>query len=283
MGEAAPKEPTMEDILASIRKIIAQDDQAEPSEQRGAAEGKTVAGSGQQGSAANDVSAMPERTGPRPAQPSAEMTAPQRENPPQAKPSDSLAGLAAQMRSAEIAKPSPAATDRPPVTAPRPDTSSTGTDDRADASSASGWKSRRDPGDGPANAVPGQEFRSRLVDVGAPSRAAAAPPSSPPDRAGRLMPDRMEAKPQPVERQASPAAAAPDPQTEAFREALVSPSTERAVSGSIDRLRQSVEDDTQAKVEAVMRPILREWLDDNLPGLIERVVREEIARIAGER
>jgi cell pole-organizing protein PopZ len=66
----------------------------------------------------------------------------------------------------------------------------------------------------------------------------------------------------------------------AFRDALVSPSTSRMVINSMDRLKAAVADDTSAKVEAVLRPILREWLDANLPGLVERLVREEIERIA---
>ena len=32
--------------------------------------------------------------------------------------------------------------------------------------------------------------------------------------------------------------------------------------------------------EEMLRPMLREWLDDNLPSLVERLVREEIERVA---
>jgi cell pole-organizing protein PopZ len=66
----------------------------------------------------------------------------------------------------------------------------------------------------------------------------------------------------------------------AFRDALVSPSTSCMVASSMDRLKAAVADDTSAKVEAVLRPMLQEWLDANLPGLVERLVREEIERIA---
>lgn len=69
---------------------------------------------------------------------------------------------------------------------------------------------------------------------------------------------------------------------EAFREALVSPSTQQAVSGSMDRLKQVASDLTQAQVEATLRPLLKEWLDDNLPGLVERMVQQEIDRIASQ-
>jgi len=33
----------------------------------------------------------------------------------------------------------------------------------------------------------------------------------------------------------------------------------------------------------LLRPMLSEWLDTNLPGMVERMVRDEIARIAGKR
>ncbi len=33
----------------------------------------------------------------------------------------------------------------------------------------------------------------------------------------------------------------------------------------------------------LLRPMLAQWLDDNLPGMVERLVKDEIARIAGKR
>lgn len=33
----------------------------------------------------------------------------------------------------------------------------------------------------------------------------------------------------------------------------------------------------------LLRPMLAEWLDANLPGMVERMVKDEIARIAGKR
>ena len=67
---------------------------------------------------------------------------------------------------------------------------------------------------------------------------------------------------------------------EAFRGALMSPSADNAVTGSFDRLKRSAEDDMDAKTEAILRPMLREWLDENLPTLVEKLVREEIERVA---
>ena len=36
-------------------------------------------------------------------------------------------------------------------------------------------------------------------------------------------------------------------------------------------------------VEDMLRPLLRNWLDDNLPPLVERLVREEIERVSRGR
>jgi uncharacterized protein len=33
----------------------------------------------------------------------------------------------------------------------------------------------------------------------------------------------------------------------------------------------------------LLRPMLSQWLDQNLPGMVERMVKDEIARIAGKR
>jgi cell pole-organizing protein PopZ len=35
-------------------------------------------------------------------------------------------------------------------------------------------------------------------------------------------------------------------------------------------------------VRDMLRPLLQTWLDENLPGIVERLVREEIARVVGE-
>ncbi len=64
------------------------------------------------------------------------------------------------------------------------------------------------------------------------------------------------------------------------RGALMSPSANGEVSGAFDRLKRSAMDDIDAKTEAILRPMLREWLDDNLPNMVERLVREEIERVA---
>ena len=35
-------------------------------------------------------------------------------------------------------------------------------------------------------------------------------------------------------------------------------------------------------VRNMLRPMLQTWLDEHLPGIVEKLVREEIARVAGD-
>jgi len=36
-------------------------------------------------------------------------------------------------------------------------------------------------------------------------------------------------------------------------------------------------------VREMLRPLLKGWLDDNLPGIVERIVRQEIERVSRGR
>ena len=65
-------------------------------------------------------------------------------------------------------------------------------------------------------------------------------------------------------------------------EPLVSPHTGELAARAFDMLRQelTLPEDMRAMTEEMLRPMLREWLDANLPEMVERLVREEIARIA---
>jgi uncharacterized protein len=44
----------------------------------------------------------------------------------------------------------------------------------------------------------------------------------------------------------------------------------------------SAERTLEAIVREMLRPMLQTWLDEHLPGIVERLVREEIARVVGE-
>lgn len=66
--------------------------------------------------------------------------------------------------------------------------------------------------------------------------------------------------------------------------AIVSPEVGRKVAQSFDNLALAVDQGARRSfdeiAEEMLRPMLQEWLDDNLPTLVERLVREEIERVA---
>lgn len=53
--------------------------------------------------------------------------------------------------------------------------------------------------------------------------------------------------------------------------------------GAPPQIVRSGETSLEGMVREMLRPMLAEWLDKNLPGMVERMVRDEIARIAGKR
>jgi cell pole-organizing protein PopZ len=78
----------------------------------------------------------------------------------------------------------------------------------------------------------------------------------------------------------------PSPATQAplSEDALVSPATDAAVSAAFDTLVASrflhSNELISDMVHEMLRPMLKAWLDDNLPILVERLVRAEIERVA---
>lgn len=77
----------------------------------------------------------------------------------------------------------------------------------------------------------------------------------------------------------------------------LSASTEATIASALSSLRHSIPSDPvhavsapestdsvlRSLVEAALRPVLAQWLDSNLPGIVERLVKSEIERIARER
>jgi hypothetical protein len=118
----------------------------------------------------------------------------------------------------------------------------------------------------PKAALP--ELRPTLQETAAPKPAGLAPGP----QAELQAPGAMSAKP------------SPGPAAEAAGRSIVSPTTIRQVSAAFDDLNHAVETETRRSfdeiAEDVLRPMLQEWLDDNLPRLVERLVREEIQRVA---
>jgi uncharacterized protein len=88
-------------------------------------------------------------------------------------------------------------------------------------------------------------------------------------------------RPQAVE--AEPAANAVEPSTEP----LLSPEANEAVALSFGALSGNLEvrsaELADGMVRDMLRPMVKTWLDDNLPAMVERLVRDEIQRIARGR
>ena len=83
-------------------------------------------------------------------------------------------------------------------------------------------------------------------------------------------------------RPATPAAAAP-----VLDRGLVSTSTMAAVDSAFNSLAQTVIGQNARTLEdlvkEMLRPLLKSWLDDNLPGVVDRIVRAEIERVSRGR
>ena len=81
----------------------------------------------------------------------------------------------------------------------------------------------------------------------------------------------------------------PADETEIVNEKLISDKVEEVSAASISALTAALAGNMALRngnqtleqlIKEVLRPILKEWLDDNLPDIVERIVREEVKRIA---
>jgi cell pole-organizing protein PopZ len=89
-----------------------------------------------------------------------------------------------------------------------------------------------------------------------------------------------------AERASEPAETRPAPPTSVERD-LVSTATRAAVDNAFNSLANTVLGNNARTLEdlvkEMLRPMLKSWLDDNLPGLVERLVRAEIERVSRGR
>jgi cell pole-organizing protein PopZ len=74
---------------------------------------------------------------------------------------------------------------------------------------------------------------------------------------------------------------------EGLEEGLISARTTAAVNAAFNTLAQTVLVQNGRTLEdlvvEMLRPMLKTWLDDNLPGMVERLVRAEIERVSRGR
>lgn len=107
-------------------------------------------------------------------------------------------------------------------------------------------------------------------------------PQDEPEPAPQPRPAPEPVRPQPSVAQAAPL---PDPKlTSDMADQLLEPATQAAVRSSITKLNGLGLGNGGATIESLMRdmlrPMLKEWLDENLPSVVERMVEKEIARVA---
>lgn len=108
-----------------------------------------------------------------------------------------------------------------------------------------------------------------------------APPAPPPPRA---RPSLVE----PVNDVAF--APEPEPAIEEEEEGLVEPAVVDRAASAFAALHRNVEiastpggNSLEGMVREMMKPMLKQWLNDHLPALVENIVREEVERVANRR
>ena len=139
--------------------------------------------------------------------------------------------------------------------------------------------------------VPEAPKNMSLADIAARVRSAseqryaentAAPTEFSPLTAPPIRSPYVEEQAAPVERRADPRSVAVMPQKAPER--LLSEESGQHVARSFGDLAAAMNSSPRKTfdeiAEEMLRPMLTEWLDDNLPKLVERLVREEIERVA---
>jgi hypothetical protein len=231
---AKAQEPSMEEILASIRRIIADDDVSKPtSKAEPAAPAKPAA-----------PAPAPSRPAAAPAKPAA---------PPPAPPKPAAAAPAAAANSQDEIDAMLAELDGPPKATPKPAAPS--------------------PVAPPAPAAAPVAAAAEVLDL---TEAMAAPATPPPGPAPSFR--TIDASSDVVFTNR------PEPQPE---RALISNDTIAAVDSAFNTLAHTVIGQNARTLEdlvkEMLRPMLKSWLDDNLPGMVERIVRAEIERVSRGR
>jgi uncharacterized protein len=293
------QEPTMEEILASIRRIIAEDDLRPPPPPPASpapAETAPVPAAAESAPQHEWVDGFDD---PEVSDVAANDVFEQRESPWRG--DEGVAGAADTTRDpaaedADLDAPEPAASLDPPrfaATQPEPAVESARSEPARDLPSRESPRqprfeplrsevakadSRSDIArpDLPRPELPKPELpKFELPRREAPRWEAARPDSHDAMRSESVTPEP--AKP--------PAAAASA--LRAAEDGLLSPRTTAAVDLAFNTLAQTVLVQNSRTLEDLVRemlkPMLRAWLDDNLPGLVERLVRAEIERVSRGR
>ena len=230
---AKAQEPSMEEILASIRRIIADDETAKPASPPAAAAPPAR------------PAALPPRN---PIPPSPQAAAPRPVDPPPSNAMDQR-GIDAML----------AGHDEPPAQA----------DDVLELTEQM------------AEPAPDETPSFQTID-GQSDVVFTDPPAQPEPRfveEPRIAEEPLVAE-EPRRQQAAP-------QPAVFDRSLMSSHTSAAVDSAFNALAQTVlvqnARTLEDLVKEMLRPLLKSWLDDNLPGMVERIVKAEIERVSRGR
>lgn len=97
----------------------------------------------------------------------------------------------------------------------------------------------------------------------------------------------VDAAPEPEPAPVEPPKAARKPDPEPIGETLLSPTTDEAVQSAFNNLAGTILSNNARTLEdlvkEMLRPMLKTWLDENLPPMVERLVRQEIERVSRGR
>lgn len=248
---AKVQEPSMEEILASIRRIIA-DDEAKP----GAGEKPAAAAAAPPPKAepAPPPAAKPAMKSPPPAAPpAAKAAAPAPKSPPPAPAAaasnsqDDIDSLLASLDEA-----TPAAEIRP---SPQPEAQP-----EADVFELTDDMALPEPAPAPSfrKVEPQDDVEFTEAHTRAPAQESVREPVR--------EPPAIETAPM---------------------QQIISGTTMRAVESAFNSLANTVLSNNARTLEdlvkEMLRPMLKSWLDDNLPGLVERIVKAEIERVSRGR
>jgi uncharacterized protein len=136
-----------------------------------------------------------------------------------------------------------------------------------------------------ADAGPAATFRT--IDAASDVIFTDRAPDPPPEPAVRIIEEPRRPVPPaapPPPAAAPPPVAAPPPAPD---RALISASTVAAVDSAFNTLAHTVIGQNARTLEdlvkEMLRPLLKSWLDDNLPGVVDRIVRAEIERVSRGR
>jgi uncharacterized protein len=283
---AKVQEPSMEEILASIRRIIADDEAKPPAAEKPAAAA---------------APAKPEK--PAPAAPAAKPPVMNEVQPPASRPAPAAtanpAPPAVKPAPAAVAppapaKPAPAAVAPPPPVKPVPAAVAPPQPSPAPPPSAAAASNSQDDIDALLNgldeATSPEEIRQPLPDdevfdlTDEMAVAAPEPRQSSFQRAERQddleFTETVAAKPS----HRQPAFEPPPLVNSSPAQQILSRTTVSAVESAFNTLANTVLSNNARTLEdlvkEMLRPMLKSWLDDNLPGLVERIVKAEIERVS---